>query len=228
MWKLLVIIAALQSPVSMATVEIINRFDPEEKNMSDNFNDPLLNVLDRDVSNTPFLSDDFFNSSDWFSSIQAKTESVQSLGFPSDRDVIQANMNTPKENLQGKDSQASQLKVERDKFGNMTNYSIGPEGNLSQVHVEYSNPESKEPTVSRLEITRPGNAEKIVYNRERSNPNDASSPFSYSETRDGMKGDLRFGSLDVGKDGRVNVYFGTDRKRLAMTYNPKTGQEELP
>lgn len=117
--------------------------------------------------------------------------------------------------------------AQTDKHGNLTRYDIGPDGSKSTVEVDYSDPSANPPIVNRLKLSRPG-GEEITYQRERSDPQDASSPFSYTETRDNLSGNLQFGSLDVQKDGRVNVYLDLNRKRLALSFDPVSGAEQYP
>lgn len=116
----------------------------------------------------------------------------------------------------------------RDAHGNLSRYSIGPESNSSEVRVEYVDPASENPVIKRLQIKRPNNQELISFERERSDPNDANSPFTYTMSRDGARGDLQFGSFGVGQDGRINLYFDAAQRKVALSFNPETGEEEYP
>lgn len=110
--------------------------------------------------------------------------------------------------------------------GRLTEYAIGEGTDKSSVKVEYQKFGDGSSVISKLEIKRPGNKENIVYKREQGDAHDRNAPFVYSEQRDGIKGDLLFSGLALEKNGRVNVYI--NRGRLAITFNPKTGAEELP
>lgn len=110
--------------------------------------------------------------------------------------------------------------------GQLIEYLIGSGSDKSKVNVEYQKNITGASVISRLEIARPDGKENIVYKREQGEPSDPLSPFVYSETRNGSKGDLLFSGLTLDKDGRINLFI--NKGRLAITFNPETGAEELP
>lgn len=153
---------------------------------------------------------------------------VSDLGFPSASEILSSSAKSREKDLTtAKESGDSPRNAERDDNGKLTRYSIGPDSSSSQVKVEYGDSSSSESAVQRVEITRQ-DKERIVYDRERSDPNDLNSPYAYSETRNGIKGDIRFGSFNVERDGRLNLYFDFTQKRLALSFNPQSGAEEYP
>lgn len=112
-----------------------------------------------------------------------------------------------------------------DTNGNLIEYTIGPKHAESLVTVHYVT--STDPAiVSRLQITRPNDEELIVYERQLSDPTDSNSPYIYTETRNCLLGDLLFANFRADKDGRINIYFDFESKKLAISINPQTGEEE--
>lgn len=154
---------------------------------------------------------------------------VDTLGFPAPDEIMSygGESQTRTEDFRP-ELQSSVRNEVRDAHGNLSSYSIGPEDNSTEVRVFYANPSSDRPVISRLQLVRPNNGERIVYEREKSDPNDPDSPYAYSESRDGVKGDLRFGGLSVDRDGRINLYFDRARTKLAISFNPQSGEEEYP
>lgn len=124
---------------------------------------------------------------------QTGDKPISNLGFPSESTIM----------ISDKTEQPRDAKT--DKNGNLVEFKIGPETNESQVEVKYVNPNDQNPVVDNVQLSRP-DGQKISYQRERSDPQDANSPFSYSETRDNMKGNLQFPGVEVGKDGKVSVF----------------------
>ena len=114
--------------------------------------------------------------------------------------------------------------VMRDSHGNFTRYHIGPAGGESEVVVNYADASANPAVVGRIEVTRP-DKNAIVFERQRDST-DADAQFIYTEKRGGVQSDLLYGSMDVAKDGRINLYFDFERKRKAMSINPTTGGEE--
>lgn len=158
---------------------------------------------------------------------KTRNERFVSMNFPAANEIIGSSEQAEVTKLAGtKENCESPRNAHRDRHGNLTEYTIGPEGHEGIVKVEYSNPENDSPTVSTLDITRSGGGSTIHYQRERSDPNDPESPYTYSETRDGKKGDIQFGGLTVGKDGRVSLYFDVECENLALSFNPETAEEE--
>lgn len=112
---------------------------------------------------------------------------------------------------------------ERNEWGQLTNYKIGPAGGESSVNVTYENKADGSSAVSRLELKKP-DGESVVYQKEQKPSGD----FGYRETRNGLPGDLLFGGFEVESDGRINLYFDRNNSNLAISINPVTGNEELP
>lgn len=151
------------------------------------------------------------------------------LGFPTPEQVIAFSAESqPRQDMTASKPQYSVRDQARDAHGNLSGYSIGPEGTSSRVKVEYDNPSSDRPSISRVQVTRPNGQEQIVFERERSDPHDTNSPFSYSMSRDGSKGNVFFGGFAVASDGRISLYFDKARQSLALSINPETGEEEYP
>ncbi|MBK8223476.1 MAG: hypothetical protein IPK73_20885 [Candidatus Obscuribacter sp.] len=146
---------------------------------------------------------------------QTGDKPISNLGFPSESTIM----------ISDKTEQPRDAKT--DKNGNLVEFKIGPETNESQVEVKYVNPNDQNPVVDNVQLSRP-DGQKISYQRERSDPQDANSPFSYSETRDNMKGNLQFPGVEVGKDGKVSVFFDFAHKKPALWFNPTSGAEEYP
>lgn len=114
----------------------------------------------------------------------------------------------------------------KDQYGNLTSFKIGPENEEAQVTVSYEDPGAKPPTVQNTTVKR-ADGELIEYAREK-DPGDPNSPFIYTETRNGSRGDLLYGSFNVASNGRMTLYFDFEKKRPAITFDPKTGYEEYP
>lgn len=128
--------------------------------------------------------------------------------------------------LSSNDKSSEPRDAVKDQYGNLTSFKIGSKNEEAQVSVSYDDASAKPPTVRNTIIKR-ADGEIIDYTREK-DPGDPDSPFIYTETRNGSRGDLLYGSFDVAPDGRMTLYFDFDKKRPAITFNPKTGYEEYP
>lgn len=114
----------------------------------------------------------------------------------------------------------------KDQYGNLTRFKIGPESEEADVSIFYDDASMKPPTVRSTTIKR-ADGTTIDYVREK-DPSEPDAPSIYTETRNGSRGDLLYGSFDVAQDGRMTLYFDFEKKRPAITFNPKTGYEEYP
>lgn len=138
-----------------------------------------------------------------------------------ERSVAEA---TERKQLSNNDKMSEPRDAVKDQYGNLTSFKIGPEKEEAEVSISYADASVKPPMVRNTTIKR-ADGEVIDYVREQ-DPSDPDSPFIYTETRNGSRGDLLYGSFDVAPDGRMTLYFDFDKKRPAISFNPKTGNEE--